>query len=254
MGIYSSYFETSAIVWNWRSIVKNDKWPWLLLWPLPSFPGSLYYCRTIVAAKPLNALGFTILTKKTQLNNHKDNVPFYVITGGPGVGKTTLLEELGKMGVSVVPEIARELIREQRDVDGDALPWKDKQRYMEMMFQRSVESFERTLDEMKGNVPVFFDRGFLDALCYAALEGIAVHREMKTLAETLRYRSDVFILPPWKDIYETDQERKQDWNEAVFTYNKMIQTYRGYQYDLVEVPRATVQERASFVLNFIKGN
>ncbi|NDV17482.1 AAA family ATPase [Muricauda sp. TY007] len=183
-----------------------------------------------------------------------NNFPFYVITGGPGVGKTTLLQELKNRGVIVVPEIARELIKEQQNLDGEALPWKNKKLYMELMFQRSIESFEGIVEGFKGNIPIFFDRGFLDALCYAALEGIPIDQEMKTFAETNRYNGKVFILPPWKDIYQTDAQRKQDWNEAVFTYNKMIQTYRGYQYNLIEVPKASVEERADFVLDHIKSN
>lgn len=184
----------------------------------------------------------------------KNQESFIVITGGPGVGKTTLLKELHARGMTVIPEIARKLIKEQQEIDGDALPWKNKKRYMELMFQRSVESYETTLKECSGTQPVFFDRGFLDSLCYASLEGIPIEQEMKTLAETKRYHSEVFILPPWKDIYQTDAQRKQDWNEAVFTYNKMIQTYRGYQYDLIEVPRASVEERVDFILDHIKRN
>ncbi|WP_318345542.1 AAA family ATPase [Flagellimonas baculiformis] len=182
----------------------------------------------------------------------KEHIPFYIITGGPGVGKTTLLNELRNRGIATVPEIARELIKEQQEIDGEALPWKNKKRYMEMMFHRSVKSFKKTIKGYSGTQPVFFDRGFLDALCYASLEGIPIDKEMKTTSETLRYNSNVFILPPWKDIYQTDAQRKQDWNEAVFTYNKMIQTYRGYQYDLVEVPRLTVNERADFIVSFLK--
>lgn len=188
------------------------------------------------------------------LKRSRDHYPFYAITGGPGVGKTTLLDELRNRGMITVPEVARELIKEQQEVDGEALPWRNKRMYMEMMFQRSVESFEKTKISLDERSPVFFDRGFLDALCYASLEGIPIELEMKTLAETLRYNTNVFILPPWKDIYQTDAQRKQDWNEAVFTYNKMIQTYRGYDYNLVEVPKTSVPERADFVLDFIKNN
>lgn len=178
--------------------------------------------------------------------------PFYVITGGPGVGKTTLLEELKKRGMTVIPEIARTLIVEQQAIDGDALPWKNKKLYMEIMFHRSLESFEKVMNDHNGINPIYFDRGFLDALCYASLEGIPVDLEMKTLTETNRYNNNVFILPPWQEIYHTDEQRKQDWNEAVFTYNKMIQTYRSYQYELVEVPKTSVSKRADFVLDVIK--
>lgn len=185
------------------------------------------------------------------MKRSKYHNPFYVITGGPGVGKTTLVHELHQREFTIIPETTSELIKEQQAIDGEALPWKNRKSYMEMMFQRSVESFVRTMGDHKGNAPLFFDRGFLDALCYAALEGIPIDQEMETLAQTHRYHPQVFILPPWKNIYHSDREREQDWNEAVFTYNKMIQTYRSYQYDLIEVPRVSVSERADFVLDHI---
>lgn len=138
------------------------------------------------------------------MKNKKEHIPYYVITVGPGVGKTTLLQVLKNKGMAVVPEITRDLIKEQQAMDGEALPWKNKKLYMDTMFQRSVESFETTLTEYSGTQPVFFDRGFLDSLCYAALEGIPVDQEMRTIAEITRYNNNVFILPPWKDIYQTD--------------------------------------------------
>ena len=184
--------------------------------------------------------------KPTRIQN-----PSYVITGGPGVGKTSLLEELQKRGLTVIPEVARQLIKEQQAIDGEALPWKNKRLYRDLMFQRSVESFEKVMEEQHGGSPIFFDRGFLDAICYASLSGIRVENDMKILADTWRYNDHVFILPPWKEIYRTDAERKQDWNEAVFTYNKMIQTYRSFQYNLVEVPKNSIEQRANFILNWI---
>lgn len=170
------------------------------------------------------------------------------------MGKTTLLNKLQNRGVITVPEIARGLVKEQQAINGEALPWKNKKLYMDTMFQRSIESYEKAVTHHKGKGPVFFDRGFLDALCYASLEGISIDQEMKTLSETKRYNSEVFIFPPLIDIYQTDAQRKQDWNEAVFTYNKMIQTYRGYQYDLTEVPKTSVEERADFILDHIRRN
>lgn len=207
------------------------------------FPRSLYYCppKKNNDTKP-NSL---------PLKRSKDHLPFYVITGGPGVGKTALLEELRQRGFMVVPETARELIKAQQAIGGEALPWKNRKQYMELMFEGCKAQFEKTLQDVRTDRPVFFDRGFVDALGYAALEGLPIDREMKSLAETHRYHPQVFILPPWKDIYHTDAQRTQDWNESVFTYNKMIQTYRGYQYDLIEVPRVTVPERADFVLESI---
>jgi predicted ATPase len=51
------------------------------------------------------------------------NPSLFVITGGPGVGKTTLLLELEKQDVACVPEAARRIIQEQVQAKGDAVPW-----------------------------------------------------------------------------------------------------------------------------------
>ena len=91
---------------------------------------------------------------------------FFIITGGPGAGKTTLLETLAKQGFPYVPEVAREIIREQVSQNGDALPWANIPAYIHLMLSRSVESFEQ---HQKQESVLFFDRGIPDTLAYAHL-------------------------------------------------------------------------------------
>lgn len=184
----------------------------------------------------------------------KENNNFYVITGGPGVGKTTLLDKLKKRNYKVVPEIARELIKEQQNTNGKALPWKNKNLYKEMMFDRSIKSFEEAENDTNKGNPIFFDRGFLDTICYAELIESEISERMESYAKNWRYNKTVFMLPPWQEIYETDNERKQDWKEAVLTFEKMSETYKKYGYNIIEVPKKTVNERVDFVLKIIENN
>lgn len=184
----------------------------------------------------------------------KNNNNFHVVTGGPGVGKTTLLEELQKRGFEIVPEIARELIREQQKDNGEALPWKNKLLYKKMMFDRSISSFEYMDKKNHDQKPIFFDRGFLDTLCYTILIQSDISQSMQSYAKNWRYNNNILILPPWRDIYETDNERKQDWTDAVMTFEKMSETYKNYGYNIVEIPKKSVPERADFVLEFIESN
>jgi predicted ATPase len=184
----------------------------------------------------------------------KKNNNFYVITGGPGVGKTTLLEELKRRNYEIVPEIARELIKEQQKDNGKALPWENKNLYKEMMFDRSISSFEEIDNHTNKEKPIFFDRGFLDTICYAELIESKISERMKSYAENWRFNKSVFMLPPWQEIYETDNERKQDWKEAVLTFEKMSETYKHYGYRIIEIPKKPVSERADFVLEFIEQN
>ena len=57
------------------------------------------------------------------------NPNLYVISGGQGAGKTTVLLELARFGFHHAPEVARQIIQEQIRSGGTALPWADRQAY-----------------------------------------------------------------------------------------------------------------------------
>ena len=79
------------------------------------------------------------------MKHQNDN--FYILTGGPGVGKTSVLDELQKSGYIVMPETARAIIKEQMAVDGEALPWKNKESYMRLMLEASAESYQEAISK-----------------------------------------------------------------------------------------------------------
>ncbi|RZK68236.1 MAG: ATPase [Pedobacter sp.] len=173
----------------------------------------------------------------------------YVITGGPGVGKTTLLNELSKAGYKTVPEDARTIIKREMDSGGDGLPWKNQLRYTQLMLDAAVKNYHCV--PANDDRIYFFDRGILDSICYARMSEIKVSEEMDQLAEGLSYNKKVFILPPWQAIYRTDTERKQSWEEAKWTFDQMKATYIQYGYETIEVPIGAIEDRVGFVLSLI---
>lgn len=62
-----------------------------------------------------------------------------------------------------------------------------------------------------------------------------------------RYHRRVLIARPWEEIFQQDRKRTQDFAEAVRTYEAPASTYVEYGYELVEVPRGSVEERVGFV-------
>lgn len=174
----------------------------------------------------------------------------YIITGGPGAGKTTLLNALNRQRLITVPEEGRKIIKEQIDSGGEGLPWLNKELFAELMFKESVKTYLK-INHMINTKPVFFDRGILDTLGYMKLENISIPVSMATKAREMVYHNNVFILPPWKEIYENDPERKQTFEKAVETFECMKEIYQEYGYTVIEVPKVSVENRARFILDRI---
>ena len=168
-----------------------------------------------------------------------------VLTGGPGSGKTTLLEALAAAGHATSPEAGRAIIRRQQAIDGEALPWKDRALFAELMLDRELEAHARTEG---ADGPVFFDRGVPDVIGYLTLCGLPVPAHMERAAQDIRYDRRVFIAPVWPEIFGQDAERKQDLDEARRTFDAMAETYPRFGYELIELPKAPLAERLDFVL------
>ena len=62
----------------------------------------------------------------------------------------------------------------------------------------------------------------------------------------------VFLLPPWEEIYTSDAERYESFEEATKIHAYLVDTYTKYGYDLHEVPKTSVAERFQFIINHIK--
>jgi predicted ATPase len=171
---------------------------------------------------------------------------FFVITGGPGSGKTTLIEALASQGLARSIETGRAIIKEHVAIGGDAVPWADRGAFAELMFNREIRSYHWAR-EIKG--PVIFDRGIPDVIGYLTLEKLPVPEYMDSAARQFRYHGNVFIAPTWPEIFGQDTERKQTFEEARTTYDVMMETYAAYGYSLVPLPLGSVEERVRFVVD-----
>jgi predicted ATPase len=171
---------------------------------------------------------------------------FHVITGGPGSGKTALIEALRSRGYDSTVEAGRAIIQDQVAIDGRALPWRDPLLFAELMLSMDMQSY-RLAEQSVG--PVFFDRGIPDVLGYLRLMHIPAPEHMRNAATVFPYNHVVFVAPPWREIFRQDQERKQDFDEAIRTYEALVSVYKALRYELVEIPCLPQDDRVSFILS-----
>jgi predicted ATPase len=128
---------------------------------------------------------------------------------------------------------------------GTALPWNDREAYTHLMLQRSIESYS---EQTTAWTPMFCDRGIPDTLAYARLIGLSDGDVIDRACRHYRYAPLVFLAPPWREIYETDSERKQDFPEAERTFIVVAEVYRQCGYELLEIPKLPPVARARFLL------
>lgn len=174
---------------------------------------------------------------------------FYIISGGPGSGKTSIIDALRSQGYLCVDEVARQIIQEQVKIDGDALHWKDQIKFRDLMLSRSIYIFEQMLDR---KAIVFFDRAIPELINYCRLINCNVPQYLYNAVNLFRYNNQVFLLPPWEEIYQVDSERKQNWQEAEQTYYGISKAYLESDYQVVEVPKTPIEERVNFILRHLK--
>ena len=178
-----------------------------------------------------------------------DELPFHVVTGGPGSGKSSLIKALQAAGYPAAQEAGRAVIQGQAEIDGPALPWSDPALFAELMLAHDIRSHREAA--ASGSL-TFFDRGIPDLIGYLRLTGLPVPAHMENAARRYRYARRVFVAPHWPEIYCQDAERRQDLAEAERTYRAMCETYPALGYELVELPRAPVETRVRFVLERVQ--
>jgi predicted ATPase len=171
----------------------------------------------------------------------------FVITGGPGAGKTTILQALAERGYLCVPESARAIIRER--LASGLPPRPPLVQFGHEILQRDIARYRQT---QATDHPVFFDRGIVDAL------GILEEQQALSLGETeayvrsFPYHKLVLLVPPWEEIYHPDTERDQTFAESVQVWESLRTWYARWDYETIEVPRIAIDQRVNFIIHTVQ--
>lgn len=105
------------------------------------------------------------------------------------------------------------------------------------------------VDAQKRSRLTFFDRGLVDAV--AALHHATGEAISSDLIAANRYHEEVFMAPPWHEIYHADPERRHGLESAIAEYERLMNIYPALGYKVRVLPKLAVGQRADYILRHL---
>jgi predicted ATPase len=171
---------------------------------------------------------------------------WYVITGGPSAGKTTIIEALEKNGFHVEHESAR-IVIDEGIRDGKTIEEirKDEGAFQDKVYAHKLAREER-LDPTE---LIFFDRGMQDTYAYNTLCGAPITEDMQNAMDTAEYKK-IFLLEPFK--YEVDYARVESIEERDALFELLQEAYKRSNVPIEIIPSfPTKVERIAYFLEYL---
>lgn len=160
-----------------------------------------------------------------------------VITGGPSVGKTTIVSNLQERGYKVVHEIATQLIKE-----GKYLPWIDRKKFQAEVLRRQLEVESSLLEFDK---VTFLDRGAFDGEAYYRFDNLPVPPTFSTI-DPSQYDM-AFLIEPLS-FFDQNEVRREDLEFTEKITSLIESCYADRNIKVVRVPAMAPDDRVKYIL------
>lgn len=164
-----------------------------------------------------------------------------IVSGCSGGGKSSLIAHLARQGHATVAEPGRRII-----ASGGPKPWENLQDFLWQAVKIAIADRTGAIDR---GATTFFDRGLIDAAL--GLERLTGDTSLRALCRAHPYAPFVFLAPPWREIYVNDAERPHSFDQAVSEYEALAAGYPALGYDVIELPRLGIEDRAAFVIETV---
>ncbi|MEM5566925.1 ATP-binding protein [Psychroserpens sp. AS72] len=174
------------------------------------------------------------------------NTQKIVITGGPGTGKSSIINELISRDFTCFEEVSRQVTLDARKNGVEQLFLTEPLLFSELLLKARTQQYEATKTSDK-NI-VFIDRGLPDVLAYMDYVKSDYPQHFTDTCKAHVY-DKVFVLAPWQEIFVSDSERYENFDQAVEIHHSLLDTYKRFGYNLIDVPFDSISSRADFILD-----
>ncbi len=167
----------------------------------------------------------------------------YVLTGGPGVGKSTVLELMDRW-IYKISEVATWVIENKKN--RSLAPWIDREGFQKKVLETQLQWEREIPKEIK---TAFLDRGVIDGIAYYNLDGLKAPKKLIHAAENSGYEK-VFLLEPIMK-YENTNIRREDVETARKIHQEIEKTYKSFGYNPIRIPTGKPRERIDSILKHL---
>ena len=174
-----------------------------------------------------------------------------VLIGGPGTGKTSVLNNLIDQGFHCKVEVSREVTLKAKEEGIEQLFLTEPLLFSKMLLEGREQQFleaEKTKHDW-----VFFDRGIPDVHAYMNYFNTKYPAYFIEKSKQYKY-SNIFLFSPWEEIYTSDNERYETFEESLIIHKYLQKSYKDLGYKITEVPFGKIEERSNFIIDAIRHN
>ncbi len=169
-----------------------------------------------------------------------------VISGGPGSGKTTIINSLKDKGYFCYDEVARELIERNKKNIAHNIFIENPIKFSNMIWEKRENQYNKSIIQNKYE-KVFFDRSLLDVTSYLEFIG---KRNLNLEKKLINFDYNVvFLVKPNKKFYRRDFSRYENFSQSMKIHNILVKNYRKH-FKTVTVPFKKLSKRLNFIIEF----
>ena len=182
--------------------------------------------------------------------NNSEQIKRFIFTGTPGSGKTSVIQELEKLGHIIISESATDVIA-QEQAKGSMRPWEGHD-----FIDKIIALQKQRQAAARGDVQ-FYDRS---PFCVYALgrylsseltsnfiPSSILQEEIDRCIKYKIYQNKIFFFENLGFI-ESTHARKISYEDALVFEQMHLDVYKEFGFEIVLVPKRSIEERCQFVL------
>ncbi len=170
-----------------------------------------------------------------------------IISGGPGTGKSSIINELKNRGYLCFDEVwKKEYKNPKKTSNSDEINTFSQYIFLERLKHLEIKPNKKTKENL-----VFYDRSIIDTISYLKAYKKNIKTSWKNLANKKRYHETIFFCPTWKEIYKQTDGRKESFQESILIEKYLTSTYKEFLYKINTIPKLDIKNRVDYILENI---